>query len=176
MNSSMFQYIVDKTKGQFLAHTTHNGAMGGVVLANKTTSNADMKTTGTPAYKIAGVLYTATAQATLSMSTLAASVIPSGYTAMVACLVNAAGTFSLQMGTPVPTTTTTTVNGVTTVTTNYPQLPDFADTYCCVACCQITNGSASNFTPGTTYMDAAGITTVYKDLASAFPLMQLLNA
>lgn len=137
---------------QFLAM---NGCLTSGGTAIKAGSSAVAKHANTIAFKIDGKFYS---KSTGDL-TIPATVIPAGYKALVSWYLDAAGTATSVMSTPVLVAAAT------------PVLPSFADTLVCIGAVLISNGAATSFTGATTALDATSVTTTYYNFAQAFPGM-----
>lgn len=100
-------------------------------------------------YAINGVIYTLSANA--NGTALAGGVQATGTYCKYLVSVNASGTVTITAGVPASTATEAT-------------LPALPSANCPLGYVQIYNNSGSNFTPGTTDLDASGITATYVNL------------
>jgi len=89
---------------------------------------------------------------------VAGGTIAAGRAALLAMLINASGTFSFQLG-----------DSVAAADVALTELPEFANTLCCVGAVKIVNGTASVFTLGTTALDATDVTTTYYNFGNVLP-------
>lgn len=163
MNSSLLKHYDHEADANIISHLSCNGALTSGGLAIKQASSADMKTANTVTFKIANVLYSESANATIDLSALCPGTIKDDEQAIVAVFVNAAGDVTAELTTPVALTAT-------------PCLPNFDTDVVCIGCCVIKNESGSDFVVGTTALDLTGVTTTYYNLAGAFPGMVLANS
>lgn len=147
------------------------------VLAINTGGAATVKTTNAIGYTIDGRPYTkaalsavalavnTTLQAKITFST-ALAVQPVSTTVYYILVINAAGTVSCLQGT---------YSGQTFTGANIPlgdgSMPDPDDpAYCIIGGIKIVTNSSTTFTPGTTALDAAGLTVTFVDLGGVLPV------
>lgn len=117
---------------------------------------ATFKTVNTINFIINGIFYAKTAAAAGAFSTDATVYIqPVSTTGYYIVALNAAGTFKTIPGR----------NGNVVEGPTYGFLPDIADTLCPVGIIKVVTDSTHTFTPGTTNLDAAGLTVTYTDIS-----------
>lgn len=132
-----------------------NGCCSSGGTAIKAGASAVAQHANTITYKINGKFYS---KSTGDL-TIPATVIPAGYKALVTWYLDAAGTATSVMSTPVLVAAAT------------PVVPAFADTLVCIGGVLISNGTAAVFTGATTALDKSLVTTTYYNFANAFPGM-----
>lgn len=137
---------------------------------------ATIKTTGATIYSIGGVLYT---KAALSAQSLAvthrldgtpvttaepAYVQPAGTTVIYVVALNAAGTVAVVQGSYKGQAVTFKPD-LTKIWTGNGDIPEEPSGYTAIGAVKVTTAPATTFTPGTTVLDAAGITATYFDVS-----------
>lgn len=156
-------------------------ALGGMcltkgVLAINAAGAATVKTTNALVYGVGGVLYTKTALAAQSMAVThrfdgkavttadPAYVQPINSTVLYILALNAAGTVAVVQGTYAGQQVTygSDLSKIVTAGGGVPTLPAG---YTPIGAVKVATNGVATFTPGTTLLDAAGLTVTYFDLA-----------
>jgi len=125
------------------------------------TNTENVLTAGAVSFSIAGKMYSKAAATEIDLSDLSlldedgdsatASALAAGYTRVTLLALNSSGTVYLIEGTDV-------ANGGSAYC---PECPDGYAPYCAV---KVVNGTAADFTLGTTTLDTTGITDTYVNL------------
>ena len=156
-------------------------ALGGMcltkgVLAINAASAATVKTTNALTYGVGGVLYTKAALAAQSIApthrfdgkpvTVAdpAYVQPINSTVVYVVALNAAGTVAVVQGTYAGQQVTY-GSDLSKIVTAGGGLPTLPAGYTPIGAIKVATNGSTTFTPGTTLLDAAGLTVTYSDLA-----------
>jgi hypothetical protein len=156
MSYATFLKFTNDVKKAKAFEMLRNKALNSGVLAIKATANADAKTTAAIAFTLAGVLYSLAAQATLDLSALVTKVIAAGESAAIFLFTNASGTV--------------TAVAVDPDADGKYVCPDFdTDAKVCFGAIKLVNGTASDFTVGTTALDTTDITSTYYNLSGFYP-------
>lgn len=146
------------------------------VLAINAASAPTVKTTNALTYSVNGVLYTKTALAAQSIAVThrydgsAVSTANPAYTQPISssvvylvCL-NAAGTVAVVQGTYAGQTVTD-ANNLSKIVTGTGAAPVEPDGYTCIGTITVETNASATFIPGTTALDAAGVTATYADVS-----------
>lgn len=143
------------------------------VLAINAAGAATVKTTNALSYVIDGIQYTKAALAAQAIAiTSGLSYVQPALTTVYYTLgVDAAGNISVTQGSYAGQTLSadpTKGIGVSKMGASWVgdgSVPDVPDGYCPFGLMKVTTAAATTFTPGTTLLDAAGVTVAYYDLA-----------
>lgn len=139
-----------------------------------------VKSTGAINYTIGGVFYTAAALANNAITVThradgsavtandAAYVQPANTAVVYVLALNAAGTLAVVQGSYAGQSITFS-SDKSKVVTGTGAVPALPAGYCPIGAIKVTTAAATTFTPGTTALDAAGLTVVFTDL-SQLPL------
>lgn len=153
-----------------------NSCFSKATLAINAASAATIRTTGTTTYTVNGIFYT---KAALSAQSFAAThradgaavttadpqyVQPINTTVIYVVALNAAGTVAIVQGSFAGQQMTygSDISKVVTMGGGVPTLPAG---YTAIGAVKIATNGVATFTPGTTALDAAGLTVTYFDLA-----------
>lgn len=120
---------------------TRNHAKAGLAIG---TTKSKVKTAVATFYSIGGVMYTKAI--TDDLFVLAGAAFAGATRIWVLCL-DASGTASAVLG------------------TSTSEFPDIPDTVCPIGYIKVVAAAGTTFTPGTTLLDAANITTTYVDVS-----------
>lgn len=167
---------LSKVVDQNMANVIGNACFSKATLAINAGSAATIKTTGTTTFTVGGVFYT---KAALSAQSFAAThradgaavsaldpqyVQPISSTVFYVVALNAAGTVAVVQGSYAGQQMTygSDISKVTTMGGGLPALPSG---YTAIGVVKIATNGSTTFTPGTTALDAAGVTATYYDVA-----------
>ena len=154
-----------------------NQCLSKVALAINAASAATIKTTGTTTYAIEGIAYSKAALAAQSFAVThsfqggsvalqteaQAYVQPQQTTVVYVVALDAAGNVAIIQGSYAGQQITFPLD-ISKVITGVGGVPFVATTMVPIGAVKITTAAATTFTPGTTALDAAGITAVYTDI------------
>jgi hypothetical protein len=131
---------------------------GGAAIATTTTK---VKTANTLTYSVRGQFYSKAG--TDNLWTLAGAVVPANSFQKYALLLDTAGTATAQEATPAATALAVGWNNVSALSRYAALIALCSDTKTVVAMVTVQTDATHTFTPGTTALNAAGITTTYAD-------------
>lgn len=142
------------------------------VLAINAASAATVKTTNALTYSVAGQLYSKAALAAQSIAVThdargqasGAYVQPVSTTVFYTVALNAAGTVSVSQGDFAGRDLSQQASGA--YVRGDGLVPDAPAGYTPIGVIKVTTNGSTTFTPGTTALDAAGVTVVYADVMS----------
>lgn len=164
MNSSiqiLFDHESDADNASVLCM---NGCLTSAGMAIKTSADPDAKFANTITYQIDGILHAKTT-ANLDLSALLSGetslVIADDYHTVIAFFLDADGNVTADMATPAA------------ITETIPAIPSYDNDLVCFGALTIKNETGSNFTVGTTHLDASGVTATYYNFGTCFPGMVL---
>lgn len=157
---------------QVLGNRCHTKA----TLAINAGGAATVKTTGATIYSVGGVLYTKAALAAQSIAVThrldgsavttaePAYVQPAETTVIYVVALNAGGTVAVVQGSYAGQAVKFRPD-LTKIMTGDGDIPDEPAGYTAIGAIKVTTAAATTFTPGTTLLDAAGITATYFDVS-----------
>lgn len=165
-----------KVVDQALVNVIGNACFSKATLAINAALAATIKTTGTTTYTVGGVFYT---KAALSAQSFAAThradgnavssadtqyVQPINTTVIYVVALKADGTVGVIQGSYAGQSMSygSDISKVTLMGGGVPKLPDG---YTAIGAVKVATNGVATFTPGTTALDAAGLTVTYYDLA-----------
>lgn len=160
-----------------VAKALGNRCLSKITLAINAASAATVKSTGATIFSILGVLYTKAALAAQSIAVThgfegnlvaagpAAYVQPAETTVIYVLALNAAGTVAVVQGTYDGQSVTYPAD-LSKIITGNGAVPTEPDGYTAIGALKVETAAATTFTPGTTLLDAAGVTVTYFDIAA----------
>ena len=159
-----------------LRHVLGNRCHTKATLAINAGGAATAKTTGATIYSIGGVLYTKGALSNQSLAVThrldgtpvttaePAYVQPALTTAIYVVALNAAGTIAVVQGSYNGQAVTFKPD-LTKIMTGDGDIPDEPAGYTAIGAIKVVTAAATTFTPGTTLLDAVGVTATYFDVS-----------
>jgi hypothetical protein len=144
-----FKWQDERTALEFIYNTFLTHCLTSAGLAIGSTGNKEKVANGACSYAINGIIYTLSANA--NGTALAGGAQATGTYCKYLVSVNASGTVTITAG-------------VSASTAAEAELPALPSANCPLGYVQIYNNSGSNFIPGTTALDASGITATYVNL------------
>lgn len=129
------------------------------------TGSPSVTITGVINFSIGGRMFTKASTTTASFSDLRPQ--KPGTTKAYLIGINASGVCTIVNGLELPALVTNIGGAVTGQGPVGPHIPPLPEGYAPVAAFTVTTGDATTFTPGTTNLNAAGVTTTFYDLAVA---------
>lgn len=167
---------LNQTNDAALRKLLGNVCMSKATLAINAGGAATVRTTGTTSFLIGGLYYTKAALAAQSMAVthdekgrpvaegIAAYVQPINTTVIYVIAVNAAGTVAVVQGSYAGQVQNY-PRDLSRVETGAGGVPQEPDGYTAIGAIKMTTNGVATFTPGTTALDAAGLTVTYHDVA-----------
>lgn len=134
-------------------------------LAVKAATDPDIKTASAVVYAINGVLYSHAA-GNIDLSAFTTEKLAAGKACLLAICLDADDEMTIVQGDAV----TIPASGEEMVFS----IPEYGDGVCCIGAVVIENAGSSDFTIGTTNLDATGVTDTYFNFHKVFPGMEIV--